>query len=273
MKKNEYCSIYEPKIIRGLCLHQIGHIDTNDSFYCEPHIHLNWYEITYVDKGSCVVQTDNEQFLMKSGDMHISIPGDIHSIKSNSPPFSYSYASFHFNNENDINSFLALIPFIRKNRIIHIQTESLKRAIEELYVLDDESFILIAYRLFEISQLIKRHYLSENYTKVAYSRQKDICMRIENYIHDNIYRISSLQELENEFGYRYSYLSDVYSKQTGKTIFELFKTRRMESAKLLIKENKLSIKAISKKLNYSSVQSFSRAYKHYWGHSPIISSY
>ena len=210
---------------------------------------------------------------MKSGDMHISIPGDIHSIKSNSPSFSYSYASFHFNDENDINSFLALIPFIRKNRIIHIQTESLKRAIEELDVLDDESFILIAYRLFEISQLIKRHYLSENYSKVAYSRQKDICIRIENYIHDNIYRISSLQELENEFGYRYSYLSDVYSKQTGKTIFELFKTRRMESAKLLIKENKLSIKAISKKLNYSSVQSFSRAYKHYWGHSPIISSY
>ena len=55
---------------------------------------------------------------------------------------------------------------------------------------------------------------------------------------------------------------------TQSTLSEYYHTRKLEVARLLIEERKLTISKISQLLNYSSVNAFSNAFKKKYGVSP-----
>ncbi|MBR1996154.1 MAG: helix-turn-helix domain-containing protein, partial [Paludibacteraceae bacterium] len=58
-------------------------------------------------------------------------------------------------------------------------------------------------------------------------------------------------------------------KQTTKTtIFDYLSTKKLERAKILIDEKKLSFTKIAEILNYASVYSFSKSFKYHFGISP-----
>jgi AraC-like DNA-binding protein len=68
--------------------------------------------------------------------------------------------------------------------------------------------------------------------------------------------------------YNYSYISDLFKKTTGETLSSYFRRRRLDAARLLLNEGKLSVTQISELLNFSSIYTFSRSYKDYFGVSP-----
>ena len=77
-----------------------------------------------------------------------------------------------------------------------------------------------------------------------------------------------LEELSEITNYNYNYLSNLYKRVTGDTLNNYFRTRRLETAHLLLADRGLSITRIAALLNYSSVYIFSRAYKAKYGISP-----
>ena len=85
----------------------------------------------------------------------------------------------------------------------------------------------------------------------------------------NIYSITSLKEISRELRYDYTYLSKLFKKTTTQTISDYYHFQRLETACVLIKENKLNFTQISDKLNYSSVYSFSKAFKKQYAVSPM----
>ena len=89
-----------------------------------------------------------------------------------------------------------------------------------------------------------------------------------HYIDTNIYSIKKLSDLSEKFSYNYSYLSDFFKRNTGNTIVNYYRTRRLYTARLLINEGLLKINKISEMLNYSSVYAFSKAFKTEYGISP-----
>ena len=97
-----------------------------------------------------------------------------------------------------------------------------------------------------------------------------LCYQIMNYIDTHIFSMQSLGELSGVFRYNYSYLSSFYKKNTGRSLMEYYQTKRLEVAKRLIQEGKLSVTKISEMLNYSTVQNLSRAYKKKYGKAPSI---
>ena len=96
----------------------------------------------------------------------------------------------------------------------------------------------------------------------------ELCFQIMNYIDTHIYSIKTLSELSDKFSYNYSYLSDIFKKNTGNTIVNYYQARRLETAKLMMNENKGKIIQIAEMLNYSSLYSFSKAFKKKYGISP-----
>ena len=89
-----------------------------------------------------------------------------------------------------------------------------------------------------------------------------------NYIGTHIYILEGLNELAGHFGYSYSYLSALFSKTTGDTLMNYYSMRRLDAAVMLLKEGKLSVSEIAELLKYSSIYTFSRAFKNRFGISP-----
>ena len=68
--------------------------------------------------------------------------------------------------------------------------------------------------------------------------------------------------------YEYSYLSSIFSNETGSTIEKFIIAQRIERVKELLDYNELSLKEISYKLGYSSVQHLSYQFKKVAGITP-----
>ena len=74
--------------------------------------------------------------------------------------------------------------------------------------------------------------------------------------------------LSNKIGYEYSYISRIFSSNTGYTIEKYFSLQRIEKTKELIKYDELNLSEIAYKLNYSSVAHLSKQFKQVTGMSP-----
>ena len=80
--------------------------------------------------------------------------------------------------------------------------------------------------------------------------------------------MKNLRELCEVTNYNYNYLSNLYKKVTSDTLANYFRSRRLETARLLLAEHTMSVTEIARLLNYSSVYIFSRAFKEKYGVPP-----
>ena len=74
--------------------------------------------------------------------------------------------------------------------------------------------------------------------------------------------------LSKKIGYEYSYISRIFSSNTGYTIEKYFSLQRIEKTKELIKYDELNLSEIAYKLNYSSVAHLSKQFKQITGMNP-----
>ena len=88
------------------------------------------------------------------------------------------------------------------------------------------------------------------------------------YISLNLLSIRNLSDISNYLNYNYSYLSKVFKASTGKSITEYYVSAKMERAKTLIYDERLPVSKVAEILNYSSVYTFSKAFKIFFGVSP-----
>lgn len=269
-----YAYINNPEIFNETYLMQLGRLYSQSGHVVDTHAHLDWYELTIVTSGKGRVITNGEASDVSEGDIYLSYPGDFHSITSSEEsPLNYDF--FAFNTKNpEIKSELSRITslFSYNNRIFRdVRINSAVSAAIMEFSSDGKYRNKILSSIFE--QII--YYLLGNFDTVPSSKKSkhissydELCFQIMNYIDTHLYSIDNLSSLSEAFAYNYSYLSDIFKKNTGNTIKNYYQKRRLEAAKLLLSERKMKIISISEMLNYSSLYSFSNAFKNQYGISP-----
>ncbi len=80
--------------------------------------------------------------------------------------------------------------------------------------------------------------------------------------------MKNLEELATVTDYSYGYLSALFRETTRGTLQNYFKDKKLDAARLLLIEGKMTVTEISELLNYSSVYAFSKAFKEQFGVSP-----
>lgn len=95
-----------------------------------------------------------------------------------------------------------------------------------------------------------------------------LCSQVMSFIDSRIFTMKNLREVATEMGYNYSYISTLFRRTSGTTLNAYFKTKRMNAAKRLLQDNKMSVSEIARIMNYSSVYAFSKAFKEHFGSSP-----
>ncbi|MBQ9086170.1 MAG: AraC family transcriptional regulator [Clostridia bacterium] len=260
----------------GNCsLFQIGRLYCTDTTVIPKHAHINWFELTIVTGGKGTVLTNDVGIPVRRGDIYLSFPCDFHGIVSDPrDPLKYDFFAF---STKDPHMAADL------ERIEHTYLPADLRLFQ-----DDTVSALISQALGEIDRdaPYSERLLSAMFEQVMIrvirsfqgetnlpprgniSQPESLCYYLMNYIDTHIYTMTGLEELSRVTNYNYSYLSALFRKITSGTLTDYYRNRRLETARLLILQHDLSITHIADLLNYSSIYTFSRAFKDKYGISP-----
>ena len=239
------------------------------------HSHLNWFELTIVTDGAGVVQTNGVEVPVSRGDIYLSFPGDFHGIRSDvKSPLKYDFFAF-----NTVSRELSE----ELENLTHTATPAVRRIFRDervrslvadaLAEIDGDGLYadrILAAAFDQILLYVLRgfHAMSPARHSVSVGKQEELCYRMMHYIDTHIYTMQGLSDLADAMQYNYSYLSDLFCKVTSDTLLHYYRTRRLEAAKLLLSEGKLSVGEIADLLHYASIYTFSRAFKEAFGASP-----
>ena len=265
------------KMIGDIQLWQVGKTFCNKDTYISPHLHINFFEFTVVlnGKGKIYTNDDKEYIPVSQGDIYLSFPTDIHAIESDEKqPLQYSFLSFILEGSSFNETYKSIMqdfyPYnkrvFRDHNVAFLIELFLSEIMRESYKQTEVLFDA----LHALLHLTARHFLSQPPTPLPanVSKKEKLCYLIMQYIDANLLSIQNFADISKYFNYNYSYLSHVFTQTTNTTILEYLSQRKLERAKLLIQENKLSLTQIAEILHYSSLYSFSKSFKYHFGMSP-----
>lgn len=98
--------------------------------------------------------------------------------------------------------------------------------------------------------------------------KEQIIFEIENYIEDNLSKRITLEDISANIGISPCYLSTLYKKFRGDTLFHYLNEKRIKSACSLLSDPKLHISEISYKVGFDDPCYFSKVFKKISGCTP-----
>ena len=78
----------------------------------------------------------------------------------------------------------------------------------------------------------------------------------------------SLEEVSSEVGFSGSYFSTLFRKETGKNFLEYSTDVRIDEAKVLLRESRMTIENVAKSVEINDYKRFSKTFKKLTGVSP-----
>lgn len=271
----DYQFIESPLILGGIGLYQIGTKVCDSDTFSPPHLHLHWFELTIARSGNGIITTNGVSENIESGDIYLSFPYDVHSVRSSADNrLTYSFFSFYFTDEKFKTTFdnLVLHYDSSKSRIFRnsLIPELVDLLIMEISEGNPSENRLVSLTLEQLVLLVPK-FCFQQYSSLLAGNPKSneqITFSIMRYLSLNLLSIRNLSEITSYLNYNYSYLSKVFKKTTGKSLTEYYISLKMERAKTLILDERFSVSKAADMLNYSSVYAFSKAFKEFYGISP-----
>jgi len=255
--------------------------DQNFTFSGEVH---DFWEIVYIDKGIVEIQSENETFALKQGDIIFHQPNEFHSIKSlNSSP---NFFVISFVCDSPIMQYFvkyrSRLSKVYRPFIISIIKEALNT-----YIIQDNNpkakgLIKKDNNPIGTDQLIKTYleqfliYLVRDITSKEIpgifpskeSLESHLVQEMKKYLKEQTENTIHVSDICNKFGYSKSYLSNLFHQQCGESIAKYMTSQKISRAKQLIREENLNFAQISSMLNFDNPQYFSRVFKRVTGMSP-----
>lgn len=259
-----------PKVLGFVDILQIGEVSLLPGYVMPSH-RQSCDEITFVISGEGYFYTDDQQFLVKSGEIHFIPSGKCHKIVvTKQQNLRYVYLGFNFNSKADTPELKKLKRIIETSGIYHIIDNGNIRMM--LYMLIDEMYNRSEYNEIMtesyINQVLVQFYrllTSEHFESYRPEQSTGIIgepiFSIINFIDNHITDIESIHEISSTFGYSHSYVSHLFKTKMGITLQQYVTKKKIETSLDLIKAGAYSITQIAFMLHYESVQSFGKAFK------------
>lgn len=271
----DYQFITSPLVIDKIGLYQIGKKVCSSDTYSPPHLHLHWFELTIARSGQGIITTNGREEKIESGDIYLSFPYDVHSVRS-SPEneLTYQFFSFYFTTPEYKSVFDELVlncdsskSRIFRNSLIPELVDLLIMILSERNYSENRLFSLT---LEQLVLLIPKFFNSSDGANLSNEPKTadQLTFMIMRYISLNLLSIRNLSDISDYLNYNYSYLSKIFKASTGKSITGYYVSAKMERAKTLICDERLPVSKVAEILNYSSVYTFSKAFKIFFGVSP-----
>ena len=265
--------IQDPMKFSDIYLVQVGRLYFDPGATMRQHVQGEFYELTIITDGEGFISANGNDSPVKRGDIFLSLPHDLHSIRSSvDAPIKYDFYSFYTENSeyserlSEIGKQLTTSNRVFSDeRISALVCDAIAEFVENRYSRNELLYSIFKQILIYLIRDLER----ESAPRLRDASQSDtICYKIMNYIDTHLCALGSLEELSFAIGYNYSYLSALFKEATGNTISAYYRGRRLLLACEMLREGSLSITEIAARLGYSSLYAFSRAFKEEYGTSP-----
>lgn len=264
----------QPLKYNGLHVLQIGRMFCTGTTVIDTHVHLDCFELTVVTSGAGLIYANGTPTAVKKGDIYLSLPSDAHKIESDPEnPLKFDFFAFRVSGECFEECFQKIARDYSSPHSRVLREERIRPLIgNAIAELSEESI----YKTELLTALFRQIliYTIRGFEKIqphrhtGVSRSEMLCYKLMHYMDTHIYDIKNLSELAVVTGYSYGYLSGLFRCITGSTLTDYFQSKKMDTAQLLLQENKLTVTEIAEMLNYASVYAFSKAFRNYFGISP-----
>lgn len=262
-----------PRPYGAIDLLQIGTSYFQPSTSVALHTHVGFFELTVVTSGKGKIIANNVSVPVEKGDIFVSFPFDTHSIEADGREgMNYNFCAFYLKDaelllDMDKLSKLHGKPterVVRSDTLASIITSAISETSKERI---HQAQYLEALFLQMIIQLI-RTFNKQISVESTPSKREQLCYQVMDYINTHIYSMTSLSEIAEHFSYDYTYISKIFTQTTSQSISEYYRFQRLEVARALIHEDSLKLSEIAERLRYSSIYSFSKAFKQQYELSP-----
>lgn len=263
-----------PLIFDDISVLQIGRLFCKSDTVISAHIQPNLLELTIVTEGKGTILTNGTPTKVQKGDIYLSLPCDVHEIVSDATePLKFDFFSFNVLSGalKDDCEKLCEKAHSPSARVFHDERilPLISNAIFELNEKKSYHALLMPSIFYQILIYTLRAFEKcENEIPKNATKTDILCYKLMNYIDTHIYTLKSLDELSTLTGYSYGYLSALFKKITGNTLSDYYRTKKLDAAKLLLEEDKLTATEIANLLNYASLYAFSKAFTMHFGISP-----
>lgn len=237
------------------------------------------YEISYIVSGRGYYYHQRNTYPVEEGDVFLCLPGVLHDGEADrADPFRYFYLGFGFAERIDEDNPLAHIKKMFDQAARPIVKDQFGvgtvfiNLFSELINPKDYSSLMIRTYLYQIIVLSYRNFFNNGGKAYMPEKEHDekvkIIYKVINYIDENLGSILDLSSISGALGYSYTYLSHIFSKQTGLSIKKYYDQARFRKAVSWLMTSDYSITKIAEMLQYQNIHTFSKAFRRNLGVSP-----
>ncbi len=249
------------------------------------------YELILVTDGKCKITIDNTEYLCKKNDVVFLRPGIRHKFEY-IDDVDFVQPHIHFDMIYSNISEKRFVSFKPKDAMSEDELSLLQEDIFEdmciPYVFTPSDMGKFQKLFFEIIEIFeKKDYNYEllykaktlelfNCILTQFDHNRTIktdiisnsVIAVKNYIDNNYISVMTLDSLSNQFYFNKYTLLRKFKSTYGKNIISYYRDKRIEYIKNILRTTNIPISALSEKMNFSDIYSFSRFFKTYAGCSP-----
>ena len=259
--------------VGDLILYQIGDLSCEAGY--EVGEHEQWaHEITYVVSGKGICYCGGRKYELKKGDVHFAKKGEMHNIFSdNLNPIRFLYLGIDVV-DNYKGPFRDMLDYLTdmENCVVADRFDIsayFYAVLNELLLNRSYTDIVLRNNLENLMIITYREFIKEKNKIYARQDYKDsFIYDIKYYIDCNIRSVKRMEDIAEEFGYSYNYIAREFARVTGRTMKEYVLDRKFEIAANLLLNSDKNVTDIAEELSFSSLHTFSRAFRKQFGISP-----
>ncbi|HIW73079.1 MAG TPA: AraC family transcriptional regulator [Firmicutes bacterium] len=278
-KKFEFDNAYweNPKEYNFINLYQVGELYCADNYEIVEHRQV-CHEITCIISGRGYVFTDGKAMKAAERDVFLTKKNQIHRINSaQDSPLRYYYLAFDFNERAEQQPYLAVKEwFLSEQEVVAKDAVGLahpfSKIMTEMYCFSRNSSEMVGTYIDQILYLTCRLFANKEpiryLPKGADGSVGRVVYAVIRYVDENIYNIGTILDIARGLNYNSSYLSRAFRKEMGVTLQTYVSERKMEKAVEMLKLGHMTVTQIAQRLNFESVQSFSKFFKRAMGIPP-----
>lgn len=243
-----------------------------------PEHEQMYFELTYALDGSALCYANDRQFRINAHDCFFSFPGERHKIESDAQkPLHFIFLAFFAKKNTKESRYIDLLQsaYSKDARVLHIEEIMPQLTSIPVELKKDDEYTprklraLIENMLIECCRKIGDK--PQKSYPVRYSDGEMLTKDIISYVGENAAQISSVEALADFFNYSAQNISRIFRFQTGISLGKYINGKRMELADRLLGRG-AKVTEVSERLGFSSIHTFSRAYKNYFHVSPSAKS-
>lgn len=235
--------------------------------------------IVYIISGSCTYKINDELYPVKKGDVIICNPGVLHgcTLSQDEEMFEFHIGLTDIRFENMAPNFLIspdMVPVITMNRYEQEFFKCYNEIVSEQERHEPGTGLILKALIMKLIVILLKETHSLDKTGVSclynpeYYDRTDLVSSIISYINDRYASNISLEKIAKNMYLSPVYISRIFKEETGDSPINYLINVRLNKARALLSEGRLSISAIAKTVGYQDAYYFSKLYKKHFGCPP-----